>query len=409
MNNKGHVIYIMLSFYIMLMPLNNSFEVAAMMNGMLPYGGWSIQLTPTLLKLYKDFFLVFFILFILFSFLKYNYCREVFSKVTLLPVFIFLLIVFSFSYFYILNDDVFRAILGLRSYLSLIYFLVGVSIGVCFDFRKIKFAFIFVFMLHLIMQIVQNIQGVGLPVFGEVRSPGIFIVPATAGVFSLLALFYFHQTKNRLLLFFSVGSLVLSTSTIGLLSVTIYIVYYLSDRFFNRNLIAKIIVLVCLLLLSISFFYYYAAQLSGRGNAVFESLGGRISIMTSFFENASIEDFMYGGRFGLVTAQAVLSKNDFGFIADNTFLGVYASMGFFAVIFLILFTVFIFLRSENKFLAISFLLYAMSSNVFELSPVSQLLFLFIGIHIGASRMTAKNNKVRLVVYSENVATKKYIL
>ncbi|WP_024870920.1 hypothetical protein [Tolumonas lignilytica] len=390
MNSRGHIFYVLLTLFIFLLPVNNSFEVVAMMNGLLPYRGWSIQLTPTSLKLYKDVFFVLFFILLFIGFLKYKDCRHQFNIPFVFPILFFLFVVILSFFFSLRSGDYFSAISGLRSYLCLVYLLVGISVSYYFDYKRISTAFIIVFLIHLTLQIVQYLMAVGLPVFGEMRSPGIFIVPATSGLFSLLAIFYFKHCEKWWLFFISLLSLVLSTSTIGLLSLVVAYSYTVSDRLFGRNVLVKSIVSFSLLIISISVFFLYAAQLSGRGDAVFESLNGRISIITSFFDSAGFDDFVYGGRFGLVTAQAVLSNQDAGFVADNTFLALYASMGFFSLIPFVIFVVLTFILSRDKILPIGMLLYAMTANIFELSPVSQLLFLFIGINIGGIKYVEHN-------------------
>jgi len=380
--DRGHIFYVLLTLFIVFLPVNNSFEVVAMMNGLLPYRGWSIQLTPISLKLYKDIFFVLFFILLCLNFLKYKDCRHQFNTPFIFPILIFLLIVILSFIFTLSGGDYFSAISGLRSYLCLIYLLVGISVSSYFDYKRISTAFVLVFFVHLTLQIAQYLMAVGLPVFGEMRSPGVFIVPATSGLFSLLAIFYFKHCGKRWLFLLSLLSLILSTSTIGLLSLVAAYSYMVSNRLFGRNVLVKSMVSFSLLIISISFFFLYAAQLSGRGDAVFESLDGRISIITNFFDRAGFEDFVYGGRFGLVTAHAVLSNQDAGFIADNTFLALYASMGFFSLIPFAIFVVLTFILSRDKILPIGMLLYAMTSNIFELSPVSQLLFLFVGINVG---------------------------
>jgi hypothetical protein len=372
-------------FFILLLPINNLFEVVAMMNGLLPYRGWGMQLTPVYLKLYKDVFFVFFLFFLVFNFIAYRECREHFNIPILFPIIIFFCIVALSFFLSLSNGNYFGAISGLRSYLSLVYFLIGIAVSYYFDYKRISKPFIFIFLIHLTLQIFQCVKGVGLPVFGEMRSPGVFIVPATSGLFSLLAIFYFKNCTKRCLFLLSILSLILSTSSIGLLSLVAAYSYSISNRLFGRNFLIKSIISSFFLIITISFFFLYAAELSGRGDAVFESLDGRISIITTFFERAGFDDFVYGGRFGLVTAQAILSNLEDGFIADNTFLGLYASMGFFSLIPFFFFIFLTFSLSKDKVLPIGMLLYAMTANVFEMSPVSQLLFLFIGVNIGKTK------------------------
>jgi hypothetical protein len=62
------------------MPLNNMYEVKAMIDGTLPYNGWSIQLTPIYIKVYKDILTFLFAFVTIFMILKYDYVRRILKK-----------------------------------------------------------------------------------------------------------------------------------------------------------------------------------------------------------------------------------------------------------------------------------------------------------------------------------------
>jgi hypothetical protein len=72
--------YKLFCIFIILMPLNNMYEVKAMIDGTLPYNGWSIQLTPIYIKVYKDILTFLFAFVTIFMILKYDYVRRILKK-----------------------------------------------------------------------------------------------------------------------------------------------------------------------------------------------------------------------------------------------------------------------------------------------------------------------------------------
>lgn len=365
--------------FILLVPINNSFEVIAMMKGVLPYGGWSSQLTPLFVKLYKDLFLLLFVFYIGYKCLKNTEVRFILSNHVFFPIHGFLICVVLSFFISLFKGDMFISLIGLRSYLAIIYVYLGVIMFKTMNIKMLSKVMLIVLIFQMILQITQFWMGSGVGVFAELRSPGFFIVPATAGLFSVLLLNFFLVYKNKKCVVMSLISSLLATSTAGYAAVAFSFLYCLSNSFSKKNLLAKRIIFFFVSFFSAIFFVMNAAILSGRGNAIYESFNERIRIIERFFLDADLSTFLWGGHFGRVTSQGVLLNVDGNFISDNTFLSVYASMGVIPLFFLIFFLWSIYVVDRFKLIFFAFSLYSLTANIFELNPVSPLLMFFIGI------------------------------
>lgn len=361
------------------MPINNSFEVIAMMKGVLPYGGWSSQLTPLFIKLYKDLFLLLFVFYIGYKFLKNTEVRVILSNHIFFPIHGFLICVLLSFFISLFKGDMFVSLIGLRSYLAIIYVYLGVIMFKAVNIKMLSRVMFILLIFQMILQITQFWMGSGIGVFAELRSPGFFIVPATSGLFSVLLLNFFLVYKNKKGVVMSLISSLLATSTAGYTAVAFSFLYRLSNSFSKRNLLAKRVIFFFISFFSAIFFVMNAAILSGRGNAIYESFNERIRIIERFFLDADLSTFLWGGHFGRVTSQGVLLNVDGNFISDNTFLSVYASMGIMPLFFLSLFLWSIYVVDRSKLIFFAFFLYSLTANIFELNPVSPLLMFFIGI------------------------------
>lgn len=243
----------------------------------------------------------------------------------------------------------------------------------------LNFCMIFILFLQLLLQIYEYINRAGVPVFGELRSPGVFIVPATAGLFANLTVCLFVLQKKKKLLPLSLLSIFLSNSTAGLLSVFLSLQYGLINTFSKKSKALKFILIISIIPFALFFVFLNISALSNRGEGITSTLLSRFYILTNYFSTVSITDFLFGGRFGQVTAYAVLDNSSTSFIADNTFLGLCVSMGVFSSIFFILFLIRFYMLDKYKILSFSMILFGLTANIFDLSPVSQLLFLLVGI------------------------------
>lgn len=361
------------------------------MSGVLPYGGWSIQLTPVPIKLYKDFFSFLIFICVFFYCLKYSELRQRMLSIRVASIYGLLLSVFIAFFISLTEGDFVSSLVGIRSFFCISFFFLGFLLSTVMDEKKLSNAMFIMLLISFMLQVYQRYYQLGVPVFGEIRSPGIFIVPATAGLFSLVCMHSFFKIKSSFIYkVIAIVSLVLSTSTIGIVSMLFTIQYFISRFLFKKNLVARFLFLLLLAIFGFSIFITYAGILSGRGEAVFQTATSRINILNAYFENITLQNILFGGKFGLVTAKAVITADSSAFVADNTFLALFASLGFFGCLFFIIFIIYFYFLDKNKLLSVAMILYAMTANVFELSPVSQLLFLFTGLTFGEFKKQDKS-------------------
>lgn len=360
--------------FLLLMPINNIFEVYAMKQGVLPYGGWSMALTPAYIKIYKDVFLFIFGIFILFQLANSHQYRIYFFSYPVIPILFLIVLMLIFVSISIINSSMLTAILGLRAYMNVVYIFVGLMLFPTLKKEKLHNVLFLLILLQLILQVYQYIEGQGIPVFAELRSPGFFIVPATAGLFSLLT--YYALPRNKTNFFLCFTSLVLSTSTIGLVVFIFTIIYCFCRRYINNLLGMTLFSILGVSVLSI--LYNFAADITGRGAGAIESLNARIGILSTVYSKSDIGTIIWGNGFGLATSQATLSESTEYFITDNTFLSLFLNMGMIAVVFYIVFLVTLFIADRSKMIFFTVLLYSITANIFELNPVSALLFVIVG-------------------------------
>ncbi len=391
--------FLLIFAFILLAPLNNSFEVGAMMVGALPYLGWSLQLTPVYIKIYKDIFFLVVFLCCVYYLIRNKKFRDSLIYIHIGPLYCLLgsvVIAFLISLF---KSEVSNAFLGLRSFFCLVYFFYGFILCDVLSRKKINLAIIMLLLLTVCFQVYQRVFQLGMPVFGELRSPGIFIVPAAAGFFSLICLHTFVENKSGFLFkVLAIVSSVLSTSTASIISLLFCFQYYISNRLYPRNIYARIIILLILLVGVGGFFIAFAGVISGRGAAVFETGMGRVNIFNNYFQNLSLENIIFGGNFGLATSAAMTSEGG-GFVADNTFLSLFASLGVMGSLSFLFFLTKLYFLDTSKIIFSSFLFYSLTANIFELSPVSQLAFLFVGLLFGKAYMKKVNGDGGFKIYS----------
>lgn len=369
----GAFLWALLSF-VLLIPANNFFEVLAMMQGELQWGAWAVPITPIYIKILKDFFL-FFVVFL--GVMKVLLDRRLLKLILFGRFFfsvnmflVFWVIVSFFSLALIPHELV---LVGFRAYWTLLL----VYVGACFfNVEEKAFTNIFfsVFVVHVLLQIFQFYMGSGYAVFGENRNPGIFIVPTTAGAFSLLAYYFAGSSGRPFFKLLALFSLALSASTMAALVLCSYFVFrlfYIFRRYCELYLV--------LLVFSAGLFFFVFTNLdvvSGRGDGAYKSLFTRLGYVASVLED--FNGLAFGRGMGIATSQAVMTGMDGAVVADNTFTGAMLNVGWVAVIPLLVFVLSSFYVFENKLLFFVFLGFSMVSNMFEMSPVVQILMILLG-------------------------------
>jgi len=365
-------------FFILSIPFNNIYEVVAMMTGNL--SSWTDVLTPLFFKILKDIFLLVCILLMAVKIIKSpKQGLVLFSKpLLLLNIFTLILIITSLYSFSFMPANI--VLMGIRGY----WVLMLVYAGVLFcnlNERKIYLYIVAVFILHFTLQLLQFITDAGFRVYFEHRSPGIFIIPATAGAFSLLVYYFALKHNNNILKLIAFASLILSNSTVGLLSFVTYYIYSYRNKFKPKFIYyplftAVVIIVVYNLITNLDI-------ITGRGRGVSTSSLARFNII--YLTLLDWKALLTGKGMGVASSQALLSGYDNAIIADNTYIGTMFNIGIIPAILIFCFIVWSFRYFENKLLFFTLIGYSMTTVVFELNPVIQIMLILLGVHIGRNQ------------------------
>lgn len=364
---------VVLSLFIYLFPLNNIGEVYMMMIGHLPYGGWALQITPLYLKAFKDIFLFISMLITIVYILKnQNIIFKIQKYLFLVNIFIVFLVLFAIGSFFILPPKV--VLFGIRGYYVILLIYTGFVFYNIDVYRFIYKPLMVIFIVHILLQFVQLLQGYSYKVFLEYRFPGIFIDPSTAGAFALLVLAYSIFYKNRFFQIFAIGSLILSNSTMGLLILIGYLMLVFRNMFYPKKIWYPIFLL---LMFGILYFIFMNLPLiSLRNGGALQSGLSRIDILLNLYFH--YHHWILGNGLGLATSEAVISKIHGSMIADNTYIGLIVNMGLIPMATILV----LFLRSFKYYnnVLLFFILFGYSFTVviFELNPIVQILMFLLG-------------------------------
>lgn len=378
------VFTILLICFVVTSPLNNSYEIAAMMKGTLAASAstlgvpaWTASLTPVYIKALKDIFILLSALLLAVGCIKSPKSGRIFLTGPFIPVNLFL-IVFTLSALYSLTFLPAEIVLiGVRAYWSIILVYVG-AFYCRFKEDDIYPFVVGVFSLQILLQAIQFVTDVGFNVYFDHRSPGLFIIPSTAGAFALLVHYFSIKFNSSALRIGSAISLWLSNSTTGLLILIVYYIYAYRNRvkpkilFYPIYLVA--VVAAGYLLIS------NLGEVTGRGEGASFSALTRLSLIYVAFSHW--QSLVFGQGTGIATAQAFISGYSNAVIADNTYLGILYNAGVVPVLLMLVFVVGSFRYFENKLLYLVLLGYSMTTVIFEINPVVQITLILLGAHIG---------------------------
>lgn len=264
---------------------------------------------------------------------------------------------------------------GVRAYWTLIF----VYVGACFyryNEKGVVNVFLGVFLLHFLLQVAQFVMEAGYPVFGEPRNPGLFIVPTTAGAFSILAYYLAESSNRKLFKLMAFFSAILSTSTIAIIVFLVYFLYrffYLFKHYYQLYLIFFAISVGLIV-----FVFYNLDVISGRGGGAYQSLYTRIGYVAAVLNE--FPDLPFGRGVGVATSQAVMMGMEGAVVGDNTFTGLMLNLGWIALIPILFFVLSTFFVFDNKILFFMLIGFSMVANLFEMSPVVQVFMIILGQH-----------------------------
>ncbi len=247
----------------------------------------------------------------------------------------------------------------------------------------------YLFIFHFIVQITQlffSYGHFGLNTFGlSSRNPGIFYIPSTAAVFSILVLFfskyYMREELERKIYYLIPISILLTASGTGIGIYIIFITIYYLKKNLLPFLPIFLIFLGIILLLSLD-------NLSGRSGLVEDSLGVRVKIFIDVLLNATYlpQHFGYGTATGLLIVNKFdlnipMISTDSWYASSIVNLGLINSFLILLTL-LILFVVLTMSKDKEKLLfLIIFSLIAITTSITESYPANLILSVFLAYYI----------------------------
>lgn len=366
--------YLLVGF-IALVPLNNCFEIAAMMQRQLRSN--AEVLTPLYIKTIKDLFLVLSMALALLGAIQRPSCARIWLRRPFFLANIFLVLVVIESIHSITYLPAGVIFMGIRGYWTILFLYIGALFHEIDEFKLYK-ALRFVFFLHVGMQAIQLVTDVGVSVYGEHRSPGLFVNPSTAAAFALVLYHFGRQYRSRFVCIASILSLVVSNSSAGLLAFLLYYLIQMPRRFRHKLFMYPIYVL--LVLIAGCLLVVYIGTITGRHEGFYVSLFSRLDIIQTALSNWNL--YLFGGGMGVATSQALTAGFADAIIPDNTFVETLYNMGIFSSLVLLTFILSSLRHFDDKLLPFIFVCFAMTNVIFEMNPVIQIILILMGSRIG---------------------------
>ena len=378
-----HLFMYLLLGFTLLIPLNNSFELAAMMQRQLQRS--SEVLTPLYIKTIKDLFLVLSLGLALLAAIQRPSCARIWLRrpFWLANLFLVLVVIESIHSISYLPPDV--ILMGVRGYWTIFFLYIGALFCEIDEFKLYK-ALRFVFFLHIGMQAIQLVTDVGFSVYGEHRSPGVFVNPSTAAAFALVLYHFGRKFGSRFVCIAAVLSLMASNSSAGLLAFLFYYMIRAPKRFRHKLFMYPIYTL--LLLIAGAFLVVYVGTITGRHEGFYISLFSRVDILKTALSNWNL--YLFGGGMGIATSQALTSGFADAIIPDNTLVETLYNMGMFSSLVLLVFILSSLRYFEDRLLPLVFISFSMTNVMFEMNPFIQIVLILMGSRIGRNLQLASN-------------------
>ena len=327
------------------------------------------NITPIYIKVIKDFLIIVLVL-LLIKFHYYNLKINNNEKIFLLFI---LLSIPSTIYMYLTNKMIFLS--GIRWSLPLLLTILLIRFDSIIIFNQVSKTLKIILVFHFIIQIIQffTLELFGVNFMGlSLRNPGIFLIPNTAGAFSIFSLIYMlYASKYNLISKWIKLLLILSTLLSGSSTAILILFFIIFINYFRKYIVLLPIFVVVPLL-----FGYQLLELMRPG--VFnESLMPRINLLFDNFINSGI----IIGDFGAATNTAVsfvnvLESSGNVISADSFWGGLPVNLGlllfltFFSLNLLLIFISFLDKKVENLILFASIFLFSFTSSLLESYPVN---------------------------------------
>jgi hypothetical protein len=382
---------------LLLTPIFSIGEVYLLISGGL--SSQSVAVTPVYIKALKDILLV---VIIMTFFMVLLVRRSVSSRfLILMSLMLFPLL---FSVFSSLGNSYLMLLAGFR------WFIFFILLVLCYEMYKDGFAQALIscvrwlFYIHIFAQLLEMFIGshwYGANAFGmALRSPGIFLVPSSGAIFSIVCYLILsntnlarHRYSDFFLVWFSVWATLSGTGLIILATLTFFQLLRLRLDFYSAVIALGFLGFFSLLFLD------QILSFIGRGDDYLGVSGGtRLTI----FLDGLMSVWLFSDKFGLATNTGVLLMNSLGggggMIADSMYASVLINLGWFGLASYILFCIgglaSALIKKDDMLFScyLVFVLVSATSIVAELFPVNLLLaMLLAGVKIKGLKNEASSN------------------
>ncbi|WP_135380966.1 hypothetical protein [Vibrio tasmaniensis] len=372
--DKSRLFFIAMCFLI-ISPVSQSFEVLKLYTGGIEKH--DAVLTPVYFKIIKDVALL---TFTIYFFRKVLIKGTSFFKITTIAItmiFIFVSIIFS-----IYNDEsIMLTILGLHWFIPI--FLLYFSWNNIDDneWKFLNKALVILFLAHFSLQVTQLFFSTGY--YGALmgmstRNPGIYIIPNTASIFSIVCCLIFLKEKMTRMMLLSILSTVLTGSGTGVVVLMVVFAHRLFYKYRSYLYLISPFLLVC------SYFILaYLLKFRGGEEYIQISLGTRLG----FIYNAL---FYWPTNFGEGTNIAL----SFGLtdkLMDSTYASILVNtgyVGFLVYLFSLIVSLIIFEVNGNKdeaSIIIVVLLISFTNIIMSISIINIILPLALSYYLSDRR------------------------
>jgi hypothetical protein len=391
--------YILLTFSLIIVPLNNISEILSLFTMTLK--SQSEALTPFFIKILKDTVYFFFFIYGFY----YLFKTQKIDRIMLFLALLFFFVILPLNTTLLLGDaDFVQLLIGIRFTLPILVLFLSYFIFNKNDILKIKNLLFILFYLNLGIQIVQFFMGI--PWFGiydtlgfSIRNPGFFLLPNTSAFFIIIITYlvlYHFDIKEKIkirYIFFSFLSMLLTASGTG-----IFVFLILNIIYFTKKIILPVFLMLSpIFLYLILIFIEYM-----RGTGYISISGGtRLKILIDMFNSISL----ISSEFGKFTNAYVLLRGS-GDIMDSTWAALLGNYGLLPSAILVLILIFLFIyslinldKSGISYLIIIFS-FASTTIIFEAYPMNLLLAIIfpsafkIKILLNQPRYTHENSLQR---------------
>ena len=352
--------------------------------------------TPLAIKLIKDFF---FLVSILYFFqLKREKDSAIFSQISVWGL--MSLVTISIFILLVNDEDKMLILAGLRWVLPFV--LIAIAVGVITKEDLIFIADILkkLFYLHFIFQLAQlffgghyyGISGLGL----NARSPGIFVIPNTAGLFTVFCAFmvmYYTNTKHSFMIHavFIISAFLTGSGTAIFVLLLMYISSY---TYYYRKLLILFSPIIMIILLVVMMFVLKGVRTE---NYIQASLGTRLGIIFEYMINSNF----FSSSFGTATNTANLMGIPSARTPDSVYASILGNLGWSGMLIYISAICYGFYISEHykdKELFVFIVIFSMmafTSVISEAFPMNYISALLLAYYLRKRNVTLNDERQRI--------------